>query len=68
MPATTTPSRMIGMPPAPGNTASGDTAANPAATGAAMVVIRCRCSVLGICWVAEIQAFDRARPMPPGPP
>ena len=68
MPATTTPSARIGMPPAPGNTASGDACAKPAATGGAIVVIRCRCSVLGICWVAEIHALERARAMPPGPP
>ncbi len=24
--------------------------------------------MLGICWVAEIHALDRARAMPPGPP
>ena len=68
MPATTTPSTLTGIPPAPGNSASGDAWANPAATGGAIVVIRCRCSALGICWVAEIQAFDRARAIPPGPP
>ena len=68
MPATTTPSTLTGIPPAPGNSASGDAWANPAATGGAIVVIRCRCSELGICWVAEIQALDRARAIPPGPP
>jgi len=68
MPATTTPPALTGIPPAPGNSASGDAWANPAATGGAIVVIRCRCSELGICWVAEIQALDLARAIPPGPP
>src|ERR1700691_1393177 len=68
MPATTAPSALTGMPPAPGNNASGDAAANPAATGGAIDVIRCRCSALGICCVAEIHALERARAIPPGPP
>ncbi len=55
------------MPPAPGNLASGEQATNPAATGGAIVVIRRRCSALGTCWVAAIQALDRARAMPPAP-
>src|SRR5271155_6089185 len=67
-PATTTSPALSGIPPAPGNNASGDAWANPAATGGAIIVIRCRCSALGICWVAEIQAFDRARAIPPNPP
>ena len=29
---------------------------------------RPRCTTLGICWVAAIHAFDRARAMPPVPP
>ena len=57
-----------GIPPAPGNAASGDTATKPAAIAGGRVVIRCRCSVEGIFWVAAIQAFDLARPSPPAPP
>ena len=56
------------MPPAPGNTRLGRRGTNPVEIGAGRCVMRCRCSVLGICWVAEIHAFDRARAMPPGPP
>ena len=56
------------MPPAPGNIASGEACTKPAEIGCGSVVIRRRCSALGICWVAEIHAFDRARAMPPGPP
>ena len=36
MPATTVPSTRTGIPPAPGNNASGDAWANPAATGGAI--------------------------------
>src|SRR3984957_14072525 len=68
IPATTTPPALTGIPPAPGNSASGDAWTNPAATGGAIVLIRCRCSELGICCVAEIQALDLARAIPPGPP
>src|SRR6185437_6485931 len=57
-PAPATPPAFTGIPPAPGNSASGDAWTNPAATGGAIVVIRCRCSELGICCVAEIQALD----------
>ncbi len=56
------------MPPAPGNRASGEHATNPAAIGGGSVAIRLWCSVLGICWVAEIHAFDCARAIPPAPP
>ena len=48
-----------GMPPAPGNTASRrDLRRSRPRSAPAGVVIRCRCSVLGICWVAEIHALD----------
>ena len=68
MPATIRPSRRTGMPPAPGNADSGEMRGKPAATAGAMTPRRCRCSVLGMRWVAAIQALERARPMPPAPP
>ena len=69
MPATTAPSSpRIGMPPAPGNTASGAVPTNPRSIGNGSVVIRRRCSTDGICCVAAIHAFDRARAMPAVPP
>ncbi len=55
------------MPPAPGKFASGEQATKPCATGPAIVTIRRRCSALGTCWVAAIQALDRARAIPPAP-
>ena len=61
-------SSKIGIPPAPGKFASGEHATNPAAIGAGSVAIRTWCSALGICCVAEIHAFDRARAIPPAPP
>ncbi len=67
-PATTTPSCQIGMPPAPGNAASGEQATKPVTIGGAIIPSRCRCSRLGICWVAAIQALDRALAIPPAPP
>src|SRR4051794_1419057 len=67
-PATTTPSRVIGMPPAPGKFASGEQATKPVAIGAGSVRIRLWCTVLGTCWVAAIHAFERARAIPPAPP
>ncbi len=69
IPPITTPSASkIGMPPAPGKFASGEHATNPVAIGGGSVAMRTWCSVLGICWVAEIHAFDRARAIPPAPP
>ncbi len=69
MPPITTPSASrTGIPPAPGNTACGEACTKPAEIGAGSVVMRFRCSVLGICCVAEIQALEAARAMPPGPP
>ena len=44
------------------------TGVNPATIGGGSVAIRTWCSVLGICWVAEIHALDRARAIPPAPP
>ena len=52
----------------PGTPTRARRAAKPAATAGAMTPRRCRCSVLGMRWVAAIQALERARPMPPAPP
>ena len=69
MAAMTAPSSpVIGIPPAPGNIASGEQAMKPVAIGAGSVRIRPRWTRLGICCVAAIHAFERARAIPPAPP
>ena len=69
MPAITAPSAsLIGIPPAPGNTASGEQATNPLTIGGGSVRIRPRWTTLGSCCVAAIQAFEYARAIPPVPP
>src|SRR4051812_37656019 len=69
MPATTAPSApTIGMPPAPGKSASGAVPTNPRSIENGSVVMRRRCSTDGSCCVAAIHAFERARAMPAVPP
>ena len=65
-PATISPAASrSGIAPAPGKAASGEQATKPIPIGGGSFHMRSWWTVLGTCWVAVIQAFERARAIPP---